>query len=544
LVAAGLLYSLRRIEHWLHQHIFKVGWLVTKQYQTTTILYYAFFLPGIILYELVFWLMAGFLNIRADRAIAWPQKQEIGELKLSFIKLSKNVGQFPLAVISTAPLIVGLAAVAFIANNKLDFQGFISTIGSGFLDDVTAAFGRLVSAPDFWIWIYLVFTISNTMWPDVSKLRGWRVILIALGVAAAVLIVIGAGNAVIVETLSGPVTNALNVFSGTLAVIIGIDVFVVVVLGTIEALIERFTGDSATFKNGKMITLSREELIKQRASERTTARQQKAASRTPAVASGPPSVYKLSLPIPGAPGKEAVTRDEGIIISKPPTPAIAAPATPTVARTQPSVIPGNVSDKTSTTSPTTEIKPASPGAPSSPSTPGLPARSGAPTSPAPTIRPPGSTTPSPSSPSTPTFGARPGVSTSPSGSPATQSSTPATPARPMGSPSTSPSSTPATPARPMGSPASPSSTPARPMGSPASPSSTPATPARPGISSPASPSASPFRPAPKPGAPSASSRSGLLDDDEDDIDDEEEIEDEDDDFEDDDLTYEDAEDLP
>jgi hypothetical protein len=371
LIVASLLYVLRRLERWLHQHIFKVGWLVTKQYQTTTILYYAFFLPGIILYELVFWLVAGFLNVRADRAISWPEKQEIGELKLGFIKLSKNVGQFPLAVISTAPLAIGLAAVAFIANNRLDFQGFVNAMGRGFLDDVSAAFSRLVSAPDFWIWIYLVFTISNTMWPDVSKLRGWRVILIALAVAGAVLIAIGAGNQVIVETLNGPVTNALNSLSGTLAVIIGIDLFVVAVLGSIEAAIERITGDSATFKNGKMITMKREELIKQQAVERTTARQQKA-TRAPAVPAGPPSIYKLSLPIPGAPGKEAVTRDEGIVISKPPTPAIASPSTPpAVARTVPAVIPGTVTDKPGGTSPA-ENKPAAV-APSQPKPPTAPA---------------------------------------------------------------------------------------------------------------------------------------------------------------------------
>ena len=357
-MVGGLLYFLRRLERWLHQHIFKVGWLVTKQYQTTTILYYAFFLPGIILHELVYWLVAGFLNIRADRAIAWPEKQEIGELKLKFIKLSKNVGQIPLAIISTTPLAVGLAAVAFIANNRLDFQGFLATLGGGFLDDMTAAFARLTSAPDFWIWIYLVFTISNTMWPDVSKLRGWRTILLILAAITIVLFIIGAGNQVVVETLSGPITNALNALSGTLVIIIIIDLFVVAVLGTIEAIIERITGNSATFKHGKMITMRREELLAQQAQERTTARQQKA-NRAPAVPAGPPSIYKLPLPIPGAPGKEAVTRDEGIIISKPPTPAIAAPSTPTVTRSEPAVITGSVSDKSTITTPS-EAKPVLP----------------------------------------------------------------------------------------------------------------------------------------------------------------------------------------
>ncbi|MBZ0287050.1 MAG: hypothetical protein K8I30_05505 [Anaerolineae bacterium] len=416
LVAAGLLYVLRRLEHWLHQHIFKVGWLVTKQYQTTTILYYAFFLPGIVLYELVIWMTAGFLNVRADRAIAWPEKQEIGELKLSFIKLSKNTGQLPLAIISTTPLIAGLAVVAFIASNRLDFQGFVSSMGSGMLDELGAAFSRLVSAPDFWIWIYLVFTISNTMWPDVSKLRGWRIILIGLAVVGGVLIVIGAGNQVIVETLSGPVTNALNSLSRTLAVIIGIDLFVVAVLGTIEAIIERITGDSATFKNGKMITLRREELIKQQAAERTTARQQKA-TRAPALPAGPPSIYKMPLPIPGAPGKEAVTRDEGIIISKPPTPAIASPsAPPAIARTAPAVIPGTVADKPGST---TESKPAvfSP-AENKPAA-STPAVSPSPFGSKPTL---------PSGPSSPTPGARPALSAAgTSTSPAPKTGTPISP---------------------------------------------------------------------------------------------------------------------
>lgn len=566
MVAASLLYVLRRLERWLHQHIFKVGWLVTKQYQTTTILYYAFFLPGIILYELVYWVAAGFMNVRADRAIAWPEKQEIGELKLGFIKLAKNVGQFPLAVISTVPLVVGLAAVAFIATNRLNFPGFVASMGGGMLDEVSAAFGKLVSAPDFWIWIYLVFAISNTMWPDVSKLRGWRIILIGLAVAGAVLIVIGAGNRVIVDTLSGPVTNALNSFSGTLAVIIGIDLFVVAVLGTIEALIERFTGDSATFKNGKMITMRREELLKQQTAERATARQQRVAARAPALPAGPPSIYTMALPIPGAPGKEAVTRDEGVIISKPQTPAISAPSTPAVARTTPAVIPGTVADKSAAPaisapgskpaaeSPAeTEKKPVAGPVINTPTSGARPALTGSTTSSTPTSSP--STAPKPAAPSAPSeskptspvptspfsSGAqRPatpaGSSASPSGAPRpaipTGSSTPPSSTLRPGTPTTAPSTATSAP-KPPTTPASP--------GAPSSPAFKPATPMGTTRAGPTQSPLSQTSPAPKPSATTPSSlRSGLLDDDDDD----EDLFEDDDVDEEDDLNYEDADDLP
>jgi len=84
---ATLLYLLRQLERWLHQHIFKVGWLFTKSFQTTTTLYYAFFLPGIFLNELVRWMVAALLDIRAERTFEWPQQQDIGELKLNFIRI-------------------------------------------------------------------------------------------------------------------------------------------------------------------------------------------------------------------------------------------------------------------------------------------------------------------------------------------------------------------------------------------------------------------------------------------------------------------------
>jgi hypothetical protein len=379
-----------------------VGWLVTKQYQTTTIIYYAFFLPGIILHEFVYWMVAGFLNVRADRVLAWPEKQEIGQLKLNFIKLSKNVGPIKLAVISTAPLIFGLAVVWLIANNVFHIEGFLKIMGSGELTDVSAAVRQLTATPDFWIWFYLTFTISNTMMPHtIQHLRGWWVIIGAIAAAAVVLIFLGAGNQVLVNNLGGPVNNSLNILSGTLLVIMGIDIFMVGVLGTIEALIERVTGDSATFKDGKMITMRRSEALALRAQQMK--RQPKSAPK--ALPSGPPSIYKLALSIPPGPGKEPVTRDEGLRISPAPTPAITAPSQPPK-RIEPSVIPGTTSDRPTmqpASTPSPNAPPASPSsAPSAPPasnvpgmrTPPVPPGSGA----APPPRPPGSPAPSPARP--------------------------------------------------------------------------------------------------------------------------------------------------
>jgi hypothetical protein len=364
----------------LHQHIFKVGWLVTKQYQTTTILYYAFFLPGIILNQFIFWLAAGFLNVSAERSIAWPQKQEIGELKLDFIRLSKNVSPFRFAIISTAPLLVGLFTVTFIANNILNVPGFLTEMNvGGSMLNFSTALNHFTNAPDFWIWVYLAFAVSNTMMPNFANLRAWRIVFIILGAIIALFYILGAGDQVVMKNLRGPVTDALNSLSSVFAIIIGLDVFMVAVLGTIEAVIERITGDSATFENGKMVTLRRSELIARRRQALAVKPQQKAQRAAPAP-SGPPSVYKLNFPIPGVPGKEAVTPSPQIVISQEPKPAAPALAD---SRSGPAVITGTVADKLPPASPTvipsnpaTPVRPAAslssptPSSPFKPSTPG------------------------------------------------------------------------------------------------------------------------------------------------------------------------------
>src|SRR5690349_736728 len=129
---------LRRIERWLHQHIFKVGWLLTQNYQTTTILYYTIFLPGVVLHELVYWLAAGMMNVRADRAIKWPEAQEVGELKLNFVQINPKASVLRKAIISIAPLLVGLVSIWYIAANIFDITAVFRQMSTGNLRDVAA----------------------------------------------------------------------------------------------------------------------------------------------------------------------------------------------------------------------------------------------------------------------------------------------------------------------------------------------------------------------------------------------------------------------
>lgn len=312
---------------------------MTKSFQTTTILYYTFFLPGVVLHELSYWLAAGILNVHAKGSIRWPEAQEIAELDLSFVELAKNVTPFRLGLITLAPILTGLGAVWFIANNILQFNNFFVMLGTGRLADVTGAIRSLTSAADFWLWIYILFTISNTMLPKFRNLRGLRVILTVIGAVTIILIFIGVGNEVVLAALVGPVAQGLYLLSGTFVVIILIDLIFVAILGTVEAIIERVTGDSAMFRRGKLTAMTRKEILEMR--QKQSRREVKALqARTGAKESHlSVSIYSRPLSIPGPPGEEPVTHAETIIVEREEKSALAQGVRPDTRR-GPEVITG------------------------------------------------------------------------------------------------------------------------------------------------------------------------------------------------------------
>ncbi len=348
---------MRRLERWLHQHIFKVGWLATHNLRTTTVLYYVFFLPGVFLHELMVWLVAGILNVRADRAIAWPEAQAIAELKLNFIKLGKDTSRIRLAIIGLAPLVGGLVVIWLITTSVLNLDLVIGLLRAGSWDAIGSAVNVLLLTPDVWLWVYLMFTVANTMMPERGSLQGWRPYVIGLSVLLALLYLVGVGQQVFLENLAQPISDSLSRLALIFLVIIVIDLIVTGVLGLLEAVIERLTKNSATFQNGKLVAVTREEMLRQRqARQQARAKTQRPRTKAAAAqaqtargavpAAGPPSFYRLSLPIPAAPGKEAepitVRRDDRSIL--PPGELVRTPAS--VIPIVPDVIAGSAVVKT------------------------------------------------------------------------------------------------------------------------------------------------------------------------------------------------------
>jgi hypothetical protein len=314
LLFLALLYPLAGMRRWLQQHVFKVGWLLTKNIQTTTILFYTLFLPGVILQQFILWMTAGILNVRAERAIEWPKAQEIAELRLNFVKLGRNANGLRLAVINLMPFVIGSAIIYFVANNVLNVDKAWETFSSIGLSGFTTAVGEILSAGDVFLWIYLLFAIGNTIMPRWADLKGARILLYPLAAVVLVLLVLGVADDVVNNGILVPLGDILGLLSWIFAVIIGVNIVMTGVLGAIESVFEHITGDSATFEKGKLVAMTRTERLEyERQQAEKEAKARKAArERKPAVAAGPPSIYRLPLPTPGAPTRA----DEPVIVRR------------------------------------------------------------------------------------------------------------------------------------------------------------------------------------------------------------------------------------
>jgi hypothetical protein len=335
-----LLYAVRGMEGWLYRHLFKVGWLLSHNLQATTIFFYLFFLPGIFLHQATMWLVAGAFNVRAERALTWPAQQSDARLKLDFVKLAKKANRVSLVVISLSPLVAGLIALWLILFGVLQVN-VVAAQYTGDASTLPALAQQLARAPDFWLWFYVAFTIANTMFPgEIKALQGWRIILLGLGAFVVFLVAVGLGEAIIGRALRGPLRDGAMLLSALLGSILVFDLITTLVLRLIETVIEAITGSSATYQNGKLVALTRQQVKQQSAAEKLKAEKAAKAEKRPSVYR---SVYDLPLPVPPAPGKMepvTVTKEAqpalgggapapGVPSAPPAAPSLAAPAAAT-----------------------------------------------------------------------------------------------------------------------------------------------------------------------------------------------------------------------
>ena len=181
------------VQRWLHRQIQILLLLITHNPQWVVIIFSLVFLPGVFIHEGSHFLAARVLGVRVGGFSLVPRLLPKGQLQLGAVSTEK-VDFFRDAVIGAAPLLAGGAIVALIAMLPLKMTPVAAGIYAGDWQSVAAELRELPAIPDFWLWIYLAFTISSTMMPSASDRRAWLPLIFLVAVLVCAAVLAGAGE--------------------------------------------------------------------------------------------------------------------------------------------------------------------------------------------------------------------------------------------------------------------------------------------------------------------------------------------------------------
>jgi hypothetical protein len=213
----ALLWIQRRVTHSLQE--LSVRWV--NDADVALIIYFVLVLPGVVLHEASHWLMAKLLGVR----VTWPKigpvrKGRSNRVSLGSVRVGK-VDPLRASLIGVAPLLTGSAVILLV--------GYL-VLGVGELTDAAVRYGidglldglaSVVRVPDLWLWLYLIFAISNAMLPSESDMEAVRPVMIFLGIVAAVVLIVTGVRSIpreVVDSVSAVASYLASSFGLTLTV--------------------------------------------------------------------------------------------------------------------------------------------------------------------------------------------------------------------------------------------------------------------------------------------------------------------------------------
>ena len=230
------------LQRWIHQHLRGLALLITNKQNWAIILYALILFPGVLLHELSHWFTALLLGVRTGTISLIPKPGRDGSIQLGYVEYYKgsNLGPIRESLIGGAPLIAGTAAILLIAFHIFGVESLAVAIQSGDIDQFTVALGQVFTTPDFLLWLYLIFVISNAMMPSASDRKAWPAFLVVVGLFVLVLYVVD--GELVVDGLSRPVSTLFGFLATAFSLAIGVDFVFMIFIALVEQFISRIRG--------------------------------------------------------------------------------------------------------------------------------------------------------------------------------------------------------------------------------------------------------------------------------------------------------------
>jgi hypothetical protein len=228
------------LKRWINRHVQGLGLLLLGDNETAMLLYFVLLLPGILIHELSHWLAANLLGVRTGKISLWPSRRSGNQMRMGSVRVART-DPFRASLIGVAPLISGSITILIIGQLILGLGDLGEVLPGGEWGQVWESLLTYLKTPDFWLWLYLIFAVSNAMLPSETDREPWRPVLLFMGLVALLFYLTGWVRQ-IPEVVATASLTGLSYLAYAFSLTVVVDAVFIAAIAVLEVLVSRLTG--------------------------------------------------------------------------------------------------------------------------------------------------------------------------------------------------------------------------------------------------------------------------------------------------------------
>lgn len=232
--------ALLALERFVNRHLQGLFLLVLRDPNAALAAYALVMLPGVFIHETSHWMVGSLLGARPRKFSVWPQRQKNGTVRLGYVEM-RRTDFIREALIGAAPLVFGSLIIGAVGAYALDIGPLGAALAAGDVGRALARLEAMTQANDFWLWVYVLFALGNTMLPSASDRQAWLPLGVAVMALAGVLAYLGL-SALLWDALTGPALALARGLAASFTLAAAVNALAAPVLWGVEKLTSKALG--------------------------------------------------------------------------------------------------------------------------------------------------------------------------------------------------------------------------------------------------------------------------------------------------------------
>lgn len=235
LAFVATLAALVVVSRWITRQVQLLGLHLTGDERAAQMTYYLLMLPGILLHELSHVIVARLIGLKVGEFSLGPRMRNQTSIELGSVTVSR-ADVFRESLVGLAPFLSGTAVLVLVGTRVFEVEALSQATVAAGTGSLLRALPAIWQVPDFGLWAYLIFVVSNAMMPSPSDRQPWLLAGIYLAVALGGVYLL-VGLPAMPDALATWAASALQVLTLSFLFTLGLDLLVAAAMWIAEAVI-------------------------------------------------------------------------------------------------------------------------------------------------------------------------------------------------------------------------------------------------------------------------------------------------------------------